>query len=200
MTPEEVRFVVSAASGLGVGILVAGLIAWLLLKHYIPSYLNEKGKNLATKEDVAAITHEVERVRLEYNTLMEEVRARNQLRMAALDKRLQAHQEAFALWRKLTGRSAQPADVIMECQTWWETHCLYLEPEVRQAFLVAYHNEGTRDEFVRIGAEAKLIQEAWAKVIAFPAVLFKAIKLPPLSESETESLDTKDPASPGANA
>ena len=117
MTPEEVRFVVSAASGLGVGILVAGLITWLLLKHYVPSYLNEKGKNLATKEDVAAITHEVERVRLEYNTLIEEVRARNQLRMAALDKRLQAHQEAFALWRKLTGRSAQPADVIMECQT-----------------------------------------------------------------------------------
>jgi hypothetical protein len=56
-------------------------------------------------------------VRLEYNTLMEELRARNQLRMAALDKRLQAHQEAFALWQKLTARSAQPADVIMECQT-----------------------------------------------------------------------------------
>jgi hypothetical protein len=57
-----------------------------------------------------------------------------------------------------------------------------------------------RDEFVRVRAEAKLIQEAWAKVIAFPEVLFKAIKLPPLSESETESLDTKDPASPGAKA
>jgi hypothetical protein len=200
MTPEEVRFLIGAAGGLGVGAVVAALIAWLLLKHYVPSYLSEKGKNLATREDVAAITHEVERVRLEYITLIEELRARNQLRMAALDKRLQAHQEAFALWRKLTTRSAKPEDVIMECQTWWETHCLYLEPEVRQAFLVAYHNEHMRDEFVRIRAEANLIQEAWAKVTAFPEVLFRAIKLPPLSEAETKSLETKDPASPGSTA
>ena len=88
----------------------------------------------------------------------------------------------------------------MECQTWWETNCLYLEPEVRQAFVVAYHNEHMREEFARIGAEAKDIQETSAKVMAFPEILLKAIKLPPLSESETEFLETTDTASPGSKA
>ncbi len=35
-------------------------IGWLV-KSYFPSYFSEKGKNLATKEDVSHITAEVER-------------------------------------------------------------------------------------------------------------------------------------------
>ena len=68
MTGDELYLLSTAISGFGVGALITCAICWLFLKHYIPSYLNEKGKNLATREDVAAITHEVERVRLQYNT------------------------------------------------------------------------------------------------------------------------------------
>ena len=50
---------------------MAGAIGVILLKYYIPSYLAEKGKNLATKEDVEAITRKVESVRHEYSTLVE---------------------------------------------------------------------------------------------------------------------------------
>ena len=41
---------------------------------------------------------------------------------------------------------------------------------------------------MRVGAEAKLIQEAWAKVTALPAVLFKAIKLPPCPNQKLSPL------------
>ena len=45
------------------GAFTAIVIIMLLGRHYIPAYLGEKGKNLATHEDIAEITHEVERVR-----------------------------------------------------------------------------------------------------------------------------------------
>jgi len=46
-------------------ILVAYGICILFWKSYFPKYLEEKGKNLATKEDIGAITHEVESVKAE---------------------------------------------------------------------------------------------------------------------------------------
>lgn len=41
------------------------IIAWLL-KSYLPGYLSEKGKNLATKDDIAEITQRIEHVKNEY--------------------------------------------------------------------------------------------------------------------------------------
>ncbi|WP_446742552.1 hypothetical protein [Silvibacterium acidisoli] len=45
-------------------------IGWMI-KQYFPSYFSEKGKNLATKEDIGRITAEVEKVRLVYATDLE---------------------------------------------------------------------------------------------------------------------------------
>lgn len=47
-------------------IVIGFLIAGLLIKCYLPSYIKRKGENLATKEDIADITHEEEKVRAEY--------------------------------------------------------------------------------------------------------------------------------------
>lgn len=60
--------------------------------------------------------------------------------MAALDKRLQAHQEAFQRWRKLVAyaHGEEVGPLVMECQSWWEENCLYLEPAARIAFSDAY--------------------------------------------------------------
>ena len=87
-------------------LLVLVFCGGAFLGKYLPSYLSEKGKNLATKEDIAEITREVERVKSESRErlegILEHLRYRNQLRLAALDRRLQAHQEAYALLGKLT--------------------------------------------------------------------------------------------------
>jgi hypothetical protein len=61
----------------------------------------------------------------------------NQLRLAAIERRLQAHQEAYALWRKLvfSGDDYETTDpVVIECRAWWNNNCLYLTPGARQAF------------------------------------------------------------------
>lgn len=38
----------------------------LFIKNYLPSYMNEKGKNLATKEDIQEITKKTEEVQKEF--------------------------------------------------------------------------------------------------------------------------------------
>ncbi len=66
---------------------------------------------------------------------------RNQLRLAALDRRLQAHQEAFSLWRQILKdlhNNEKIGNTVMECQEWWDNNCLYLTPDARQAFVQAY--------------------------------------------------------------
>ena len=62
---------------LGAQILsVVGLaVLFLLFKKAMPSYLAEKGKNLATKEDIGEITEEVERVKAAVNESAEEFKA-----------------------------------------------------------------------------------------------------------------------------
>lgn len=47
----------------GVVIMVA---IGLWIRTYLPAYMSEKGKNLATKEDIGLLTHKVEAVKLHY--------------------------------------------------------------------------------------------------------------------------------------
>jgi hypothetical protein len=56
-------------------LLGAGGVVGLLLRSFLPSYLTQKGQNLATKEDVAAITREVEAAKLEYVAQAERLRS-----------------------------------------------------------------------------------------------------------------------------
>ena len=89
-----------------------------LFGKYLPSYLSKKGENLATKEDIAEITREVERVKSEHTErlegIAEHLRYRNQLRLAALDRRLQAHQEAYALWQNLMTARMTGKKLVMQ--------------------------------------------------------------------------------------
>lgn len=191
MSPDEIAFIYKHVSAYGIGALIVAGIAYLIGRHALGSYLSEKGKNLATREDIEQITRLVENVKAPYNELLEELRARHQLRLAAIDRRLQAHQEAFALWRELLGATHTPdvGTTVIKCQSWWEQNCLYLEPEVRQAFVQAYsaahiHNSLTAD---RTNPDA--VKQNWNEIMQFPEVLFKAIQLPPLSELEKKAVE-----------
>jgi hypothetical protein len=55
------------------------VILALIVKNFFPSYLAEKGKNLAQKEDIGKITDLVETVRTQHAKQIEEVRHQNQL-------------------------------------------------------------------------------------------------------------------------
>ncbi len=190
MPIDELKQILSFAGAFGIGAAIASLIVFAIIKSFIPSYLAKKAENLATREDIAAITHEIERVRSEYAVLIEQLKARHQLRMAALDRRLQAHQEAFELWRELLGAAHTDGigKAVLKCQSWWEKNCLYLEPKVREAFVAAYSSAHTHHVLVQGRADSKDIRESWDTITRFPNTIFEAIQLPALSEIESQPL------------
>jgi hypothetical protein len=198
MASDELAALKAVLSGFGFGALVALGVGYLLVKHFFSSYLLEKGKNVATREDIEVITKKVEAVRAQYASLVEELKARHQLRLAAVDRRLQTHQEAFALWRKLIGavHNEQIGGVVLECQSWWEQNCIYLEPPVREAFVAAYGAAHSHHALLNGHSESSLIRSNWKTITDFPNVLFQAIQLPALSELETRALGAEAEASP----
>lgn len=62
--------------------LLAVVAIGYLLKDFFPSYTTEKGKNVATKEDIEAITEKIESVKVEYAKSLEAVKARIQIESA----------------------------------------------------------------------------------------------------------------------
>ena len=56
-------------------IIIVGFILFFSIKNFLPSYFNEKGKNLATKEDVEIITEKVEKIKTEFVKDIEFIKA-----------------------------------------------------------------------------------------------------------------------------
>jgi hypothetical protein len=76
---------------LAIQVVILLLSIWLI-KGYFPSYFAEKGKNLATKEDIGRITAETERIRLQYELDLE--KAKNEFQRGI---ELMKHQLSIAL-------------------------------------------------------------------------------------------------------
>lgn len=190
MTIDELKELLTFAGAFGIGGIVFLGIAWLFLKSYLPSYFAKKAENLATREDIAGITDEIESVKTQYAVLIEETKAKHQLRMAALDRRLQTHQEAFTLWREILSsvHSEEIGKIVLKCQEWWEKNCLYLEPKVRDAFVAAYSAAHSHQAYVQARTDSKSLTENWRLITGFANTLFEAVQLPPLTETETKAL------------
>ena len=57
--------------------------------------------------------------------------------LAALDKRLAVHQEAYREWKKIIGAvcgGERILNTVLEAEKWWNNNCIYLDPASRQAF------------------------------------------------------------------
>ena len=171
-------------------LIIGGIVVGVLLQKYLFPYLGKKGANLAIKEDIAEITDKIEQAKSPHTERLEQTKLNHQLRLAALDRRLKAHQEAYALWWKLMGvvrDKASIGEVIMECQDWWVNNNLYLEAEARQAFSTAYHSASTycqiytelreADAFERERRE-KVLSESWDSVNDAGEAIVKAVELP----------------------
>jgi len=185
------------------------LAAGLLIGQFLPSYVRKKGENLATKEDIASITAKIEEVRAgyalflqqhshEHEKHLERVNREHAMRMAALEKRLEAHQQAYALWRKLVANVHQRdkiGAIILECQDWWQNHCLYLDPEARQAFYMAYSSAHLHPNLLggeRSEEAARMVRENWQHIIGAGDVIVRGAALPPLgANAEHELVGTK---------
>ncbi|MBU9589606.1 hypothetical protein [Burkholderia multivorans] len=167
--------------------ILIGILAFLiglLSRQFLPSYFRKKGENLATKEDITELTNLQKGVEHRFNELIENSKQRHELRLAALDQRLAAHQKAFSLWRELLAdvHSERIGPVVLRCQAWWEENCLYLEPSVRDAFVRAYSAASSHHQYTQARFDAKDLQANWAEVTRFPNILFEAMQLPPIQE------------------
>jgi hypothetical protein len=190
MSPEEIQSVFNFLLRYGFEGIIAGLVVFLLVKNFLPGYLSQKGKNLATKEDISEITKEIEEVKSTYSQILETFKAQHQLRLAAVEKRLQAHQEAFCLWRKINGAlgTEHLPEIIRECDEWWGNNSLYLEAEPRRAFLEAWVS--AKDlKWYQENSEASLVTKCHQQINYAGEAITKAVELPRLNEL----IDTKEP-------
>ena len=84
-------------------IILISLIVGFMLRSYLPAYFKEKGKNLATKEDIEDITDKIEHIRSDYSSSLEMFKSE-------LNKQLQIHRISFEkefdilseLWKSLS--------------------------------------------------------------------------------------------------
>lgn len=190
MSPEEFQNLLSLLARYGFEAVIAGAVVFLLLKSFLPGYLSEKGKNLATKEDIAKITDEIERVKSQYAVLLEALKAKHQLRLAAIDRRLEAHQEAFTLWRELLAHThtEEVGKAVIKCQDWWEKNCLYLEPNVREAFSDAYSAAHTHNALLQGRSNVELVKENWERITKAGQIILEAAQLPGFTTVEKKEL------------
>ncbi|MGO4398466.1 hypothetical protein [Achromobacter sp. PAB15] len=121
-----------------------GMLAGWVVRPFYEGYAKRRGELLAERGYAAEL--ELEKVRARQPIDLQNARhkaeldIKNQLRTAAIERRLVAHQQAFALWRRLYSSQStdQASSVVLECQQWWNENCLFLEPEARDKFSLAY--------------------------------------------------------------
>jgi hypothetical protein len=172
--------------------VVAGVVGGAV--SYLGAYLGTKGQNLATKEDVGEITKKVEEIRTVYAERLEDHSQANRLRLAALDRRLEAHQTAYAKWWKLfhSVHGNEAGKNVEECQNWLVQNSLYLTVEVREAFRDAYHAAHIHSGLLRArGAESELrdrVYENWEKIERCGELILRSAGLPGFSQSEAEEV------------
>lgn len=171
----------------------------------VGAYLKRKGENLATKEDVTMLTELVERVRSVHAERLENLAHENrkvlefgsrehQLRLAALDRRLETHQQAFTLWRKLLSsvHTDDIGKVVIECQTWWDSNCLYLDTDAREAFVRAYRAAHLHKGLLSGGTPSEEIKENWNTIVNAGHTIVLGAALPPIKKFTTEGILNED--------
>jgi hypothetical protein len=123
---------------------------------------------------------------------------RFQLATTALDRRLAAHQEAYAIRQEIirfVHQRDKIGEVVVKAQDWWTNNCLYLNASSRSAFracFIAAANHRDLVEGPRSPETTKLVQENWATITKPGQNLVSGVALPPLDNSEML------PGSPGS--
>lgn len=95
MSEDEIGSVISFLLSYGFEGVIAGLIVFLLIKYFLPGYLSEKGKNLATQEDIEDITDKVESVKTDYAEILEEIKSNNQIKIDAIEREKTLKKEVY---------------------------------------------------------------------------------------------------------
>jgi len=197
MEAELIREIISLLKDLNAGVsvywsslILTGII--VLIASFLGSYFRGKGQNLATKEDIAEITQKVEGIRADYAKKLESFSHHNQLKMAALDKRLEAHQAAYKLWlqlRRSLHKRDKNTDMVIKCQNWWEKNCLYLDTESREAFISAVHAVAIHPDLTGGQAPKEELLKNWEFINGCGETIIRGSGLPSFGKNELAAID-----------
>lgn len=110
------------------------------------------------------------------------------LRSAALDKRLEAHQHAYSLWRQLMGSlfNGEVNAVASECHKWWSTNCLYLDADARKAFFDAF-SRAPRHSVLANHKDEQTIEANFEIIERAGNIIAAGVGLPPIQETTIQS-------------
>jgi len=114
----------------------------------------------------------------------------NQLRLAALEKRLSVHQEAYTLWTELFWNLHNEKDlpnIVMKCQDWWYKNCLYLDPKSRESFKLSCHLAFDFSSIPR--NNSKLRKDSFKQIRKAGEDIVKGVDLPTIGEYEGKRID-----------
>lgn len=102
-------------------------------------------------------------------------------RLAAIERRLAVHQEAYALSKRILYaiHSDERHATLVECQKWWDTHCLYLGPLVRETLWRAMTDASSYD-----AEDPNMRRESWPKISGASHAILEAVGLPDLLPGE----------------
>ena len=111
--------------------------------------------------------------------------------IAAIDKRLEVHQEAYALWTRIVGalNDQNIAEVVSEGEKWWSQNCLYLDAASRQAFKSCLFSALLRKDLLngpkpRDDETTKMIRKNWHDIMKPGQTLPAGVALPGMGEQE----------------
>ena len=148
-------------------------------------YFRRRGENLATRQDIEQITRKIEEIK-------EEIQARHTLRFAALEKRLQAHQEAFGHCRRLLDSLQSDTEwrqKLDAMKNWFNDNGLYLEADATNAFWDFYYAAIDYDLHRSSSPKnTKGMKENYAIVRAAPNAMREAIGLQSLRLRADETI------------
>ena len=121
---------------LDVLVLIGLASVGLFVKSYFPSYIQEKAKNLATKEDIGAITQTVEAVKARHTQEIEQLKTALQRESEALGKRRAVYDElVHGLRVFMSGHSApQTSEAASDFMTAYRHAWIWAPDDVIRKF------------------------------------------------------------------
>ncbi len=99
-------------------ILIIIALIFLFLKKHLLSYFNEKGKNLATKEDIAQITEKIESVKTNYTTSLEKFKL--ELTKDLFKHNIQFEKE-YAIYIEIWAKLIEVRNATLKLRPIWDT-------------------------------------------------------------------------------
>jgi len=113
-------------------------------------------------------------------------------RMAALDRRLAIHQEAYKLWWEMVSalHSKTGPDKAAECQKWWIGNCLYLDAKSRKEFIDCAGEAFFYNDLKDINKPAET-KARFQRIMRVFELLAEGVELPTIGENEGRSKEIK---------